>query len=103
MRATIQRQGTATIRDEARVLYTLLDAAASAGLMDETTVEPAWREANSRLLARPNYESEAEVFHGLMVALDASGALAGTWIEERWRTIQSRVAPASESAIRPSP
>ena len=103
MRATMLRQGTATIRDEARVLYTLLDAADSAGLMNGTAVEPAWREANARVLVRPNYDSEAEVFHDLMAALDASGALAGTWIEERWRMIQSRVAPVSQPAIHTTP
>ena len=79
------------IRHEARILYTLLDAADSAGKIAGTLSEAPWRESNVRVRAGASFEGEAERFHDLMVTLESSGVLAGTWIEERWRSLQSRI------------
>lgn len=92
MRPITPSPGNVGIRQEARVLYTLLDAAASAGLIVGTSLEPCWHELNARVHAGASYESEAHLFHELLSALELSGGLRGTWIEERWRTIQSRAA-----------
>jgi hypothetical protein len=91
MRVEPPLHGVARIRDEARLLYTLLDAADSAGIITGTPDESIWHAADARLRAGETYEAEAERLHDLLAGLDVSGALRGTWIEERWRSLQHRV------------
>ncbi len=89
--AVAARKGTARIRQEARVLYTLLDSAQDAGLLVGLPIASTWDEIDDRVRVAGNYETEAEHFHAVMSEPDASGAMVGTWIEERWRAVQSRI------------
>lgn len=92
MRSEHECTNTATLRHEARLLYTLIDAADNAGIMAETLVDSLWREVNTRIRNGAGYDAEAEIFHEIMSVLDASGVLENTWIGERWHKLRSRVA-----------
>lgn len=81
------------IRPEARVVFTLIDAADSAQLIGAEARE-RWLAAKTRLVAGASYEAEADVLHPLTVEVESSRVLAGTWIEERWRAVSSRVIAA---------
>ncbi len=75
---------------EARLLYTLLDAAHADGLFPDAALIERWRAIEARLKEHNRYFEEADAMHALLAELDASDALAGTWIQERWRSAQTR-------------
>jgi len=78
------------IQSEGRLLYTLLDAAEDARLLDGATTA-RWREAKTRIICGAPYEGEAGALHELLDELATKGALTGSWIEARWRTLAARV------------
>ena len=93
MEAKSKKVENARIRNEAPLMFTLLDAADSALLIGIEARE-RWLAAKARVNGGASYEAEAGVLHALMVDVDSSRGFAGTWIEGRWRAIQSRVAAA---------
>ena len=100
---TAEKRGNAHVRSEARVLYSLLDAAEGEGLLEGAPVATGWLEAKARVRQGASYESEAEVFYELMSDLDQAGRITGTWIEERWWRIRSRVPAAGGSRAARTP
>jgi len=73
-------------------MFTLLDSAASAGLIKDPSLQNRWRETNPAISGRP-IEELAEPFIDLLVDLDRAGAIKGSWIGERWTVIHSRLSP----------
>lgn len=92
MESTLNRISNAHLRSEARLLFTLLDAAESANLIADAGAKESWREIKTRLNGGGSYKNEAENMFDCLYALEASAAFVGTWIEERWQVIQSRAA-----------
>jgi hypothetical protein len=88
MKATLSIQ---KIQQEARLMFSLLDAFECSRPAPTAVTRSLWREAKKRVDASGNYEMEATVFHEILTELDEAGALAGTWIEPRWRAAQQRI------------
>ena len=80
----------ATIAEDAKVLYALLDAAQAEALLRTDDLLARWHELKRRV-DRSGYEPETEALFNLLVAVDRSGALGGTWIRTRWLTIRHRI------------
>lgn len=79
------------VQTEGKLLYTLLDAADDAGLLDGVP-GTRWQETKTRVICGATYEAEAAAFYELLAELSTTGALSGSWIESRWRTLAARVA-----------
>ena len=86
----------ARIAAEARLLYTLLDAAENAGVIRDQSMQQRWKEIKNEL-NRSCYEAEAESFFQLMSELDNSGALGGTWLKTRWEALEKRIYSPGEA------
>jgi len=74
------------IQSQARMLYTLLDAADDEGMLTGTNAA-RWQQAKTRIICGASYEGEAGTLHGLLDELAATGVLAGSWIDGRRRTL----------------
>ena len=83
----------ATIAEESKLLYSLLDAAEEAGLLNRPDIAARWQELKRRV-DRSGYENEMELCFKLLSEIDQSGALAGTWIRLRWLSVKHRIAAA---------
>jgi hypothetical protein len=80
----------ATIAEDAKVLYALLDAAEAAGLLAGDDILTCWRDLKQRV-DRSGYEPETEGLFNLLKAIDAAGLLGGSWIRLRWQSIRHRI------------
>jgi len=80
----------ATIAEESKLLYSLLDAAEEAGLLNRPDIAARWQELKRRV-DRSGYEIETELCFKLLSEIDQSGALAGTWIRLRWLSFKHRI------------
>ena len=77
--------------DDARLLFTLLDAIDSDGIMAGTPFAARWSAVKARIDAGGAYEAESENFYELLVAIDGAGLIGGTWMENRWHTTVARI------------
>lgn len=74
---------------QARLLYTLLDAAEDEGRLRGSDVIARWRAIKARFDdTRP--EEEHAALEALIDELDREGALTGTWIQARWFAAKAR-------------
>jgi len=80
------------VRREGRLLYVLLDAADSNGMLNGTANKTRWDEAKLRVQWSGDFDTDAELYHEMLTELAASGRLAGTWIEDRWLAVNARIA-----------
>lgn len=81
------------IQDQARLLFTLLDAVDCDGRMP-AALSDRWREARARVSRTQDYRAEGVVFWDLLTEIEASQALSGSWIEQRWRMLGERLGVA---------
>ena len=77
--------------DDARLLFTLLDAIESDGRMVGTPFLAPWSAVKARINSGGAYEAESENFYELLVAIDGAGLISGTWMENRWHTTVARI------------
>lgn len=80
----------ATIAEDAKVLYALLDAADAATLLRSQTFIDRWRDVKSRV-DRSGYEAETENLFNLLVNVDQAGLLDNSWVRARWLPIRHRI------------
>jgi len=89
--------------EQARLLYTLLDAAEDEGRLPDPSVAEKWRTLKQRF-DNSHCEQEVAALHALLDEIDRTGALVGTWIQGRWHTLRARsVDPGSQTARRRLP
>lgn len=80
----------ATIAEDAKVLYALLDAAEAATLLRSPTILERWHEVKKRV-DRSGYEIETEHLFNLLVDADRLGLLGNSWVRARWLPIRHRI------------
>ncbi len=80
----------ASITEESRLLYTLVDAADDGGLISDPNLRERAAETKERTESF-GLEEEALTMFDLVEELDRSGALTGSWIQPRWRALKGRV------------
>ena len=80
----------ATIAEDAKVLYALLDAADAATLLRSQELLDRWHEVKQRV-DRSGYEPETECLFNLLVDADRAGLLDNSWVRSRWLTIRHRI------------
>jgi hypothetical protein len=76
------------------LLYALLDAAESNGMLSSPSLGTRWREARERIALSRDFEGEEALFRALLAELESSGALTGTWIGQRWFSVKGRMISA---------
>lgn len=74
---------------QARLLYTLLDAAEDEGRLSDPNVFDHWRAVKARY-SDADCEREHATLEALIDQLDRAGALTGTWIQARWAAAKAR-------------
>ena len=74
---------------QARLLYTLLDAAEDEGRLRDSDVIARWRAVKARF-DDTRSEQEHAALESLIDELDRDGALTGTWIQARWFAAKAR-------------
>ena len=79
----------AKLVEEARVLYTLLDAADCSGLIKDPDLRKRIGETRRRAEVT-SMEQEAEAMRALLDELERNGVIAGSWIQRRWRALMAR-------------
>lgn len=75
--------------NEAKLLYTLIDAAADEGRLRGTRFEPRWLEIRREAEAFPFIDRASLYF--FLEDIDADGLLHKTWMRERWLAVKLRV------------
>ena len=74
---------------QARLLYTLLDAAEDEGRLRSSDIIARWRAIKSHF-DDTRSEREHAALEALIDELDREGALTGTWIQARWFAAKAR-------------
>jgi len=74
---------------QARLLYTLLDAAEDEGRLLDPIVAERWQAAKARF-TDAHSDREHATLEALIDEIDRSGALTGTWIQARWLAAKAR-------------
>jgi hypothetical protein len=80
----------ATIAEEAKLLFTLVDEVDQLGLLTNSESLQRWR-AVKQNIAKTGYEPETEFLFTLLCEVHATGALAGTPVEPRWLPVKHRI------------
>lgn len=88
----------ATIAEEAKLLFTLTDAAVELGRLTNPESQARWQEAKKRV-EKKGYEPETELLFNLLSEIDASGGLKGTWIHPRWLAVKKRIDDAPRRKV----
>ena len=78
---------------EAKLLYTLLDAAHEDGLIRDGPLLARWRGIMQVAVVFPNVDRTS--IYELIKEIDATGALDKTWMRERWLVVKRRVEGAA--------
>lgn len=79
------------IRQEARLLFTLLDAIDSEGLLMADQNQTRWSALKARVNSGATCEEESDELYAVITELAHSGAIRGTWMERRWLTTEVRI------------
>ncbi len=79
------------LKQEARLLFALLDAVDSERLIVGAQNQTRWTALKARINSGASYENEAHESYELLTALSDFGSIGGTWMESRWRTIDARM------------
>lgn len=79
------------VREEARLLFALVDAIACDGRITGSAEASQWQSLQRRVNSGSSYESEGPALLDLLIALERSGAIAETWMEKRWRATAARL------------
>jgi len=74
---------------QARLLYTLLDAAEDEGRLRDAVVTERWHTVKRRF-DDARCEQEHATLEALIDELDRTGALTDTWIQARWFAAKAR-------------
>ena len=91
--------------NEAKLLYTVLDAAYDDGLLRDPLIEKRWLEIRRQAVAVSTLDRAA--LYWLVQDLDMRGGLNRTWMQGRWLTVKERIEsapmefPASQAPFRP--
>jgi hypothetical protein len=80
----------ATIAEEAKLLFTLLDEADGLGLLKDSESLLRWR-AVKQNISKTGYEPETEFLFTLLNEIHSTGGLAGTDVETRWLPVKARI------------
>ncbi len=75
--------------DQARLLYTLLDAAEDENRLVDSSMAERWRSIKSQF-DNAHCEKHMVALKELFDELDSKGALVGTWIQARWYAVRAR-------------
>ena len=91
---------------EAKLLYTLLDAAHDDGRLRGLPLEPRWLAIRSQAVSFPAVDRAS--LYLLVEELHAAGIFHNTWMQERWLKVKRRVEHApmefpSQSPFLPPP
>ena len=86
---------------EAKLLFTLIDAACEEGLVGDESLLARWLEIKRVAAVFPNVDRAS--LYKLVEDVDTTGALNHTWMRERWLTVKRRVEndPADFPASQP--
>ncbi len=79
------------VRQEARLLFALLDAIDSECLISDSGVQSRWRALKARVNGGSSYEAEAEDSYELLVKIARTARIRGTWMETRWLATEGRI------------
>lgn len=87
---------------QARLLYTLLDAAEDEGRLRDSAIVKRWHAVKARF-NDAHCEQEHTTLEALIDELDRAGALTGTWIQARWTAAKARGETSSPFPTDPKP
>jgi hypothetical protein len=87
---------------QARLLYTLLDAAEDEGRLRDERIVERWHAVKARF-DDSRCELEHAALEALIDELDRAGSLTGTWIQARWFAAKARGETSSPFPTRPRP
>ncbi len=90
-RTMMHAMASREMAEEARLLFTLVDAVDCEGLIAATSFQSRWRVVKARIESGASCEEEAENLYELLSEIESSGAIRSTWVEKRWRTAAQRI------------
>lgn len=79
------------LRQESRLVFAMLDAIYSEGLIIGTENQTRWMALKGRVNTGASYDDVSFESYELLTEVAHSGAIKGTWMENRWLTIDARI------------